>query len=365
MVNYQEKEFKTILNKGKWIDSWFWGRYTINPYNGCQFGCVYCDARSSKYHLPEDFENTIVIKNDVQEILDLRLFKARSLMPDVVVLSGTTDPYQPAERKFRNTRKILRTLLKYGYPVHIITKSRLVLEDLDLLEAIAQKSWCTVSFSINTANNELGRWLDTRAPLPTERFRLIQEIKSKAPSVQTGVLAIPLVPYLCDKTTDLNALVANAKLVEADYLLFGGGMTLRDKQALFFLKKLAHKFPGLLPYYERLYGFTYNPLSYEGNYAPPQKYLIPIQQKLMKLCLEADLPYRIKRYIPKDFREHNYRLAEQMLNQAYEGQMLGEEWQRYFWGGMRLQLLKEDIRVLAQKDPYIKWRGCILKSSER
>ncbi len=136
MVNYQEKEYKSILNKHKFIDSWFWNRYGINPYNGCQFGCVYCDSRSEKYHLPTDFENDIIIKKDVSSMLDKRLTNARALLPDVVAFSGACDPYQPAEAKFKNTRQCLEVLEKHKYPVHIITKSKLVLRDLDLLEKI-------------------------------------------------------------------------------------------------------------------------------------------------------------------------------------------------------------------------------------
>ena len=150
MAEFIKKDFKSILNCYKYLDSWFWSRYSINPYNGCQFGCVYCDSRSQKYHLPTDFENKITIKNNVAVLLDNRLTRARTLLPDVVVLSGTTDPYQPSEKKYRNTRQCLEILLKHKYPVHIITKSTMVLEDLEILEAIGKESWCTVSLTITT-----------------------------------------------------------------------------------------------------------------------------------------------------------------------------------------------------------------------
>ena len=93
MAQFIRQDFKSIINKYKWIDQWFWCRYSINTYNGCQFGCIYCDARSSKYHLPTDFENQIIIKNNVAAILDKRLSAARTFLADVVALSGTTDPY--------------------------------------------------------------------------------------------------------------------------------------------------------------------------------------------------------------------------------------------------------------------------------
>ena len=81
MVTYTEREFKSILNKHKHIDNWFWGRYSVNGYNGCQFGCVYCDSRSEKYHLPTDFENDIVVKTGVGEMLDRKKIKVKRIVP--------------------------------------------------------------------------------------------------------------------------------------------------------------------------------------------------------------------------------------------------------------------------------------------
>ncbi len=97
MPTFIKQQFKSILNKKKFIDNWFWDRYSINPYNGCSFGCIYCDARSAKYHAPQDFENKITIKQNVGPMLDKRLSRARTLLPDVVGLGGVTDCYQPAE----------------------------------------------------------------------------------------------------------------------------------------------------------------------------------------------------------------------------------------------------------------------------
>ena len=99
-----EKEYKSIINKRKWIDSWFWERYSINPYNGCHFGCIYCDARSGKYHMPEQFEEEIVIKKHVAQMLDTRLTRARTFMPDIVGIGGVTDCYQLAEKIYKNTQ---------------------------------------------------------------------------------------------------------------------------------------------------------------------------------------------------------------------------------------------------------------------
>ena len=104
MVEFSVRPFKSILNRMKTIDSWFWNRYTLNPYNGCQFGCIYCDSRSQKYHLEEDFENKIIVKSNIRKLLENQILKSKKFERDVVAIGGTTDPYQPAERKFNNTK---------------------------------------------------------------------------------------------------------------------------------------------------------------------------------------------------------------------------------------------------------------------
>lgn len=357
MAEFTEKEFKSILNKHKFIDSWFWCRYGVNPYNGCQFGCVYCDSRSEKYHLPTDFEDDIIVKKNVREMLDNRLSRARTLLPDVVCLGGTTDPYQPAEAKYMNTRQCLEVLDRYKCPVHVITKSHLVLRGVDLLEKIGGESWCTVSVTITTTNPETARFLEKTAPPPEKRFEVIREIKEKTKNVQTGVLLIPVVPFLCDSDDNLEDMVARSKESGADYLLFGGGMTMRDSQAKWFLRHLSEEYPELMEKYEGLYGFKYNPESYEGNYEPKKSYALKIHKKMFELCEKYEMPYRIKRFIPSDFRKINYLIAEKLLNQAYKQQMTGKPYSNTHWAGQNIQNLGESIVDVAKREELQKIRN--------
>ena len=155
VVRYEKKEFKSILNKYKFIDNWFWCRYTLNPYNGCEHACTYCDSRSHKYHLHPEFDQVIIVKNNVGEMLDKRLTRARTLLPDAVAMSGSCDPYQPAEEKFGNTRECLEVLAKHKYPVQIGTKASIVTRDIPLFEQIAENNWCTVCITITTTDNEM------------------------------------------------------------------------------------------------------------------------------------------------------------------------------------------------------------------
>ena len=349
MARFIEKQYKSILNKQKFIDGWFWTQYSINPYNGCMFGCVYCDARSDHYHMPEDFENEIVIKQDVGKMLDQRLSRARTLLPDVVGMGGVTDSYQAAERKFGNSRQILEVLAKHQYPVHLFTKSTWVTKDLDLLEEIAQQTWSTVSITITTMDADIASFLDKRAPSPQKRLATLTEIKEKAPHVQAGVLFMPLVPFLADSSEAFKAMVFESKAAGADYMLFGGGMTLRNKQALWFLQNLKERYPELIKPYSKLYRFTVGADEYNGRYYPSSSYFKPKHRQLLALCEAAQLPHRIKRFIPNDYRRTNYLIAEQLLNEAYRQQMVGKPYENLHWAGQNIQNLKEPIEEIAAR----------------
>ncbi len=349
MVTYTEKEFKSILIVRKYIDSWFWDRYGVNPYQGCQFGCIYCDSRSEKYRLPSDFENDIVVKKRPAEMLDARLSRARTLLPDVVAMSGASDPYHHAEARYESTRRCLEVLEKHSYPVHILTKSRLVLRDLDILERIGRDSWCTVSVTITTTDAKTARFLEKRSPSPQTRFKVIETIKEKSDHIQAGVLLIPVVPFLCDSDESLEALVEAARDAGADYILFGGAMTMRDQQALWFLRHIREGFPELVEAYEELYDFRYDPGSYRGNYMAKDSYNARIARRFLDLCEKFSMPYRIRRYMPGDYRTQNYRIAEKLLNQAYELMITGKAWTNTHWAGMNIQNLKESIAQVAER----------------
>ncbi|WXG44451.1 MAG: radical SAM protein [Promethearchaeati archaeon SRVP18_Atabeyarchaeia-1] len=357
MVTFVEKEFKSVLNVKKFIDSWFWVKYGINPYNGCQFGCIYCDSRSAKYHLPTDFESTILVKKNVGAMLDRRIANARTLLPDVTGTGGTTDPYQPAEKKYENTRQCLQVLAKHRYPVLIGTKSNLVLRDLELLEAIGMNNWCTVGITITTTDPEKAKFLERSAPSPEERLDTIRSIKEQTEHVQAGVWLIPVVPFITDSDNDLEDVVRASKEAGADFVLFGGGMTMRDMQANWFLKHLQEKHQALLKNYEELYQFKYDPNIYGGQYEPSRKYSTAITKKFFALAEKYGISTRMRRYIPQDFRRDNYIIAEKLLNESYHSQAIGKAWSGKFWAGQNIQNLKEPISNIAERGELQKIRS--------
>ncbi len=342
-IRYEIKDFKSILNKYKFIDNWFWCRYSINTYNGCEFACIYCDSRSHKYYLHPEFDHIIYVKNNVKEMLDNRIRHARTLLPDVVALSGTCDPYQPAEIQFENTRQCLEILAKHKYPVNIGTKSTFVIRDLDILGRISENNWCNVSITITTTDAELSQFLEPRAPTPAQRFDTIKKLKT-AGITQVGVNFMPIVPFLGDSDEQLETMVKSIKDAGADYVLFGPGMTMRDNQAVWFFKRLKEEHPEVVKKYLEIYNAKLTPENgYIGNYGPNKTYAKKINKKMFRLCEKYNLNYRMKRFIPDDFRKINYIIAEEFLNESYDQQSVGKPWSNLFWAGQNINNLKESI----------------------
>jgi DNA repair photolyase len=172
---------------------------SINPYRGCEHGCIYCYARPTHSYLNLspglDFETKLRAKTNAAELLEHELSR-RNYRPDPINLGANTDPYQPIEREYRITRSILEVCLRFRHPVTIVTKSHLVLRDLDLLQELARDNLCYVMVSITTLDENLKRSLEPRAPSPAARLRAIAALS--AAKVPVGVLAAPMIPALND-----------------------------------------------------------------------------------------------------------------------------------------------------------------------
>lgn len=290
MVKFVEIEAKSVLTRHKFRDNWFWDRYSINPYRGCQFACNYCDAISQKYLVHKDyhdFSSTIYVKKKAPKVLEKEI---RRFKPDVVGLSGVTDPYQPAEAKYQLTRKILKILAKNQFPVHIGTKSDMILRDIDLLKEISQKTWCTVSFTIITFNNDLLSYLEPLAPSPERRLEALRKLSEEG--IQAGVNFIPIVPYILDSPENMEEVI-NKVSKHAKYILIASGMSLRSNQRIRFMKLLKNHFPELVGKYEKLYG---------NNMDPARDYVISQNGIARELCEK----YGLKNYInPPDFKRNS------------------------------------------------------------
>jgi DNA repair photolyase len=175
-------------------------RYSINPYRGCEHGCIYCYARPSHEYLGfsagTDFESKILVKPDAPALLE-QAFERKSWRPQVVAFSGNTDPYQPAERQLELTRRCLEVFLKFRNPISVITKNFLVARDIDILQQLAALDLVHVHISITTNNSELARVMEPRTSAPARRLEAVEKLA--AGGIPTGVNVAPVIPGLTDE----------------------------------------------------------------------------------------------------------------------------------------------------------------------
>ncbi len=184
---------KTIVNKITSPDVGI--GYSLNPYQGCEHGCVYCYARNTHefwgYGAGLDFEQQILIKKEAPVLLEEKL-KSRTWKAETIVLSGNTDCYQPAEKKFEITRKCLKVFLKYRHPVGIITKNALVLRDMDILKELANDGLIAVNISITSLSEETRRILEPRTATIKKRLETIRLLSENG--IPVNAMLAPIIP---------------------------------------------------------------------------------------------------------------------------------------------------------------------------
>lgn len=217
-VLYPERG-KSIITRNDSPDLGF--EQSINPYRGCEHGCIYCYARPSHAYLNLspgiDFETKIFYKENPAELLEQELNKPKYICKPIM-LGANTDPYQPAEGKLQITRRILEVLERYQHPVAIISKNSLIERDIDILSRMAKKNLASVAISITTLSKELKRTLEPRTSAPQARLRVIEQLT--AASIPVRVMAAPMVPMINDKELEkILELSALAGAKHASYVL--------------------------------------------------------------------------------------------------------------------------------------------------
>ena len=189
---------RTIIARNESPDIAF--TQSINPYQGCEHGCVYCYARPTHAYLDLspglDFETKLFAKPNAVELLSAELAKP-GYVCDAIALGTNTDPYQPIEREWRITRRIIELLSACSHPLTIVTKSALVERDIDLLAPLAAKNLTRVYFSVTTLDRELARKLEPRAAAPQRRLAAVKALS--AAGIPVGVMAAPMIPQLNDR----------------------------------------------------------------------------------------------------------------------------------------------------------------------
>ena len=293
MVN--EIHVKSVLNKHKKRDEWFLDDYSVNPYQGCSFKCVYCYLRGSKYGA--HVANTLTVKINAPELLEKQLKRRAKKGEYGIICFASQEAYLPIEKEYRITRKLLEIALRYRFPVHIGTKSTLVLRDLDILEEIDANAilpedlqqklnrGVIISFSCSTLDEQLAKLFEPGAPTPQERLETLQTCKEEGFLV--GVNFIPVLPFLSDSEEQLEGMIRTARDYGADFVLIGGltlfGTGPTDCKTVYYTVLEKH-FPELVPKYKSLFRIFY---------APPKEYQNELEERAKRLCERYGMRYGI------------------------------------------------------------------------
>jgi DNA repair photolyase len=272
---------KSILNKCDSARVPF--DWTINPYRGCEFGCLYCYARYTHEYMELDgreFERKIFVKKDAGPLLAYDLAHKYSYAsegsggekPEHIAIGTATDPYQPAEREYGVTRACLEVLAKReGLSISVITKSNQIVRDIDVFKRIAERSELTLQITVTTLRPRLARLLEPRAPRPDLRMAAVRQLSEEG--LRVGVSASPLIPGITDREGELEAVAEAAHQAGAQWF-WSGVLFLMPSSAKQFLPFVREKFPRLGKQYEEWYA--------KQAYAP-EKYRKRIAERVARL----------------------------------------------------------------------------------
>ncbi|WP_296881213.1 radical SAM protein [uncultured Methanobrevibacter sp.] len=241
----------------------FTSDYGINLYRGCTHGCIYCDSRSEIYQLKHKFED-IEVKENAVELLKKELIRRK---PFMVVTGAMTDPYIPIEKRLQHVRKCLELIYRYGYGFSCLTKSDLILRDLDLLKKINEKTKVVVQITLTVANDELCKKIEPNVSQTSKRVEVLERLNEN--NIPAVVWLSPILPYINDTEQNINSILdwcidTNVKGV----LNLDMGLSMRQGNREYFYKKLDENFPGLKEKYveefkdqEFIYGRNYRKLK--------------------------------------------------------------------------------------------------------
>ena len=263
-MNYKPIKVDFLINKITKKDKLFGGDYTIDLYQNCEFGCIYCDS---------SFDETVYIKKNGPKIFEEEL---KNIRKGTVIVGSVHDPYQKIEEKELLTRKILEIIQKYNFSCHILTKSDLVLRDVDIISKIKNSH---VTISISSLKNDVSKLFEKNVISPNIRFKTIEKLKNFG--IRAGIGIIPILPYIVEN--ELENIVKQSKKHNADYILYKH-MELKGEQKICFLKELKYFKPELVKKYKKLY---------KNSYIPDENYLKELKKTIEKICGKYKIKNRI------------------------------------------------------------------------
>ncbi|RLG06113.1 MAG: radical SAM protein [Thaumarchaeota archaeon] len=280
---------KSVLNKHKKRDSWFLDDFSINPYTGCQYNCVYCYIHGGRYGRGGE----LAVKMNSPNVLEKQLSRAEKLGEHgFILISSANEAWQPVEERYEVTRKCLEVIKRHRFPVHCLTKSPLILRDLDLLGEIDKMAvlpddlkivgrGVLITFSLSTLDPEISKIFEPGAPNPFERLETMKEVRDAG--FKAGVAYIPVLPFISDGEEELEKMIELAKEFGADYI-FVGALTLYGSGKELYYRVLRKYFPEYLPKYERLY---------LGRGEPTLSYRRKLETISRRICVEKNVRYMI------------------------------------------------------------------------
>ncbi|MBN1118390.1 MAG: radical SAM protein [Bacteroidales bacterium] len=289
-MNTEYIQAKSILSPIKnGPDPYFGIKYSMNLYRGCQHGCIYCDTRSKVYNVGE--LSTIRLKQNGIDLLarDIKRLKTKG----TIGTGSMNDPYMPIEQKEQLILKALEIIQQSKFPVHIMTKSNLVLRDIDIIKEIG-KTYAAVSFTITTANDTIAKIIEPGAPVSSERLHALRTLSQMG--IYTGIVLSPVLPFITDSEENIERIVQMASKAGAKYILAWMGFTQREGQIEYFYSKLQKNFPGLEKKYHTLYNNRY---SCE---VPDSKTLY---KAFNNMCKDYNIATRMEHYNPTPPRQLN------------------------------------------------------------
>ena len=278
---------KSIISNYKENNEWFGCNYNMNIYKGCCHGCIYCDSRSDCYGI-EDFDRVRIKENSINLIeKDLKSKRKKG----VVATGAMSDPYNPFEEKFLLTRKALELIDKYNYGAAIATKSDLIIRDIDVLKRIKEHSPVLCKITITTADDELSKKIEPNVCLSSERFKAIKELSDEG--IYTGILLMPILPFINDTEENIISIVRKAKENGAKFVYPAFGVTLRSNQRIHFFDRLDKEFPKIKERYIR---------EFQNNYMCSSPKARELYKIFSEECRRLGIVYKMKDII-EDYKK--------------------------------------------------------------
>jgi DNA repair photolyase len=299
----KEIQAKSILRKRKKIDSWFLSHYGMNFYRGCLHNCVYCDGRSEGYYVDDNFGEDVAVKVNAIELLNRELNPRRKRITFkrsyIILGGGVGDSYQPIEEKYKLSRRALQLIYSNNFPVSILTKSKLVKRDIDIIKKINEKNRAIVSFSFSSVDNKISSIFEPGVPSPSDRLETIAFFKKHG--IACGMFVLPVIPFVTDKPEIMERTIKKAKEAGVDFIIFGGMTLKQGRQQEYFMSILRKHYPNLEVEYNNIYrGDKW------GN--PVGDYYHSIHETFGTIAKKYRIPIRIPPNLYSDILSENDRV---------------------------------------------------------